>query len=50
MSAINEEQRPRLVAVVGGTGTLGRHLVDRLTGHGIRVSDPGTRPGASQES
>jgi uncharacterized protein YbjT (DUF2867 family) len=37
MSAANEEQRPDLVAVAGGTGTLGRHLVERLTGHGIRV-------------
>ena len=37
MSAINEEQRPDLVAVAGGTGTLGGHLVERLTGHGIRV-------------
>jgi uncharacterized protein YbjT (DUF2867 family) len=37
MSAANEEQRPHLVAVAGGTGTLGGHLVDRLTGHGIRV-------------
>ena len=37
MSAANEERRPDLVAVVGGTGTLGGHLIDRLTGHGIRV-------------
>jgi uncharacterized protein YbjT (DUF2867 family) len=37
MRAANEEQRPDLVAVAGGTGTLGRHLVERLTGHGIRV-------------
>ena len=37
MSAQPDEQRPRLVAVAGGTGTLGGHLVDRLTGHGIRV-------------
>jgi uncharacterized protein YbjT (DUF2867 family) len=37
MSAVNEERRPELVAVAGGTGTLGGHLVTRLTGHGIRV-------------
>jgi uncharacterized protein YbjT (DUF2867 family) len=37
MSTANEEQRPKLVAVAGGTGTLGGHLVERLTGHGIRV-------------
>lgn len=37
MSAIDEERRPGLVAVAGGTGTLGRYIVARLTGHGIRV-------------
>lgn len=37
MNAQPDELRPRLVAVAGGTGTLGGHLVGRLTGHGIRV-------------
>ena len=37
MSASQEERRPDLVAVAGGTGTLGGHLVGRLTEHGIRV-------------
>ena len=37
MSVGQEERRPALVAVAGGTGTLGAHIVERLTGHGIRV-------------
>jgi NADH dehydrogenase len=37
MSAIDVEPRLGLVAVAGGTGTLGGHVVARLTGHGTRV-------------
>lgn len=37
MSKMNEERLPDMVAVAGGTGTLGGHLVPRLTADGIRV-------------
>ncbi len=37
MSTQQQEHQPRLVAVAGGTGTLGGHLVGRLTEHGFEV-------------
>lgn len=37
MSASQAKEPPRLVAVAGGTGTLGGHLVRRLTEHGVMV-------------
>ena len=37
MSTQQAEHQPRLVAVAGGTGTLGGHLVGRVTEHGVKV-------------
>ena len=37
MNASRQEHQPGLVAIAGGTGTLGGHLVSRLTDHGIKV-------------